>query len=249
MSKKILIPLPSHDFDPTETAVPWKILSSAGVEVIFATPDGQPGHCDDRMLNGTGLGPLTPVLAADKNGRTAYLEMAQSPEFNQPLHWNQIEVEKFDGIILPGGHAQGMREYLESKILQDAVVKFFESKKPVGAICHGVVLAARSKTAEGKSVLHGRKTTALLATQEYLAWSLTFAWLGRYYRTYQQTVESEVTAALASPRDFLKGPPPLFRDNIENLNRGFVVKDRTYVSARWPGDTHLFATAFLKALS
>lgn len=249
MSKKVLIPLPSHDFDPTETAVPWKILRSAGVEITFATPQGAQGFCDERMLNGTGLGLLTPVLAADKNGRTAYEGMSHSTEFKHPIRWNEIEIAQFDGIILPGGHAQGMREYLESSILQNIVAKFFELNKPVGAICHGVVLAARSKNSNNKSVLYGRNTTALLATQEYLAWALTCAWLGRYYRTYDQTVEAEVTAALASPNDFKMGPPPLFRDSSQNLQRGFVVEDGCYVSARWPGDAHLFANTFVKIIN
>lgn len=36
----ILIPLPNHDFDPTEAAVPWRMLTKAGHKVSFATPRG-----------------------------------------------------------------------------------------------------------------------------------------------------------------------------------------------------------------
>src|SRR5438045_8840077 len=51
----------------------------------------------------------------------------------------------FDALLLPGGHrARGMREYLESEILQRHVASFFDKEKPVAAICHGVLLAARS---------------------------------------------------------------------------------------------------------
>ena len=42
--KKILIVISNEDFDPTETAVPWKSLKKEGHEVIFATPNGQRGH-------------------------------------------------------------------------------------------------------------------------------------------------------------------------------------------------------------
>ena len=126
--------------------------------------------------------------------------------------------------------------------------KFFELKKPVGAICHGVVLASRSKKPDGRSVLFGRKTTALLASQEISAWLLTCIWLGNYYRTYPQTVESEVRSALASEKDFVKGPTPLLRDDLQKLSRGFVVQDGNYLSARWPGDSHLFGSKFLKML-
>lgn len=41
---KIIMPIPSHDFDPTEVAVSWKVLRDAGHQVFFATPDGLPGR-------------------------------------------------------------------------------------------------------------------------------------------------------------------------------------------------------------
>jgi protease I len=244
---KILIPIPKFDFDPSECAVPWKILSQHGVQVRFATPDGQMAKCDHRMLFGNGLGPLSSILAADANGKEAYSDLEKSVEFQSPITWNEIKVSQFDGIILPGGHAPGMKEYLESDILKRSVSQFFSLEKPVGAICHGVVLVARSKNGD-RSVLAGRKTTALLASQELLAWSLTCLWLGDYYRTYKQTVEVEVKENLNSPSDFLKGPIPLKRDNLDHLNYGFTVRDGNYLSARWPGDAHVFAMDYLKML-
>jgi len=39
----------------------------------------------------------------------------------------------FDGLLLPGGHrARGMRDFLESEILQRHVAHFFDEEKPVG---------------------------------------------------------------------------------------------------------------------
>jgi protease I len=248
MSKKILIPIPRKDFDPTEVAVPWKILSNHGHQIIFATPNGESALCDLVMLTGQGLGILAPILQADANGRAAYHEMIQSEAFKKPVNWEDLRVENYDGLILPGGHDKGMREYLESQVLQKLVVEFFEQKKPVGAICHGVVLAARSQSKDGKSILFGRKTTALLAQQELLAWGLTCLWMKDYYRTYPMTVESEVRACLATNGDFISGPAPLFRDSPENIKSGFVVIDGNYISARWPGDAHAFGHRFLELL-
>jgi protease I len=70
---------------------------------------------------------------------------------------------------------------------------------------------------------------------------LTCAWLGNYYRTHTTTVEDEVTAALASPRDFIRGSMTSRRDSPEHLDIGFTVRDGQYLSARWPGDAHRFA--------
>jgi protease I len=244
----ILMPLPSTDFDPTETAVPWQILRTAGHTVVFATPDAQPGRADPRMLSGAGLGPLAPMLRADANGRAAYAELEASREFRQPIAYEQIDTAALQGLLLPGGHAPGMRPYLESERLQGAVVEMFGAGKPVGAICHGVLLAARARHS-GRSVLCGRRTTGLTKLQELSAWALTCLWLGSYYRTYPQTVEDEVTGVLAQPGDFARGPLSLTRDSPQNLGAGFTVRDGTYLSARWPGDAHRFGHALAQLVS
>ncbi len=53
----VLMPLPATDFDPTEVAVTWQLLTAAGHSVVFATPSGQPGRADDIMVTGRGLDP------------------------------------------------------------------------------------------------------------------------------------------------------------------------------------------------
>jgi len=165
----VLIPIPSKDFDPTEVAVSWKVLKRLGHSVVFATPAGREGSADDIMLTGAGLDlwgflpGLRRLVAfgrmarANADARGAYAEMRHDPAFKAPLAWRQLGVDGFDGLMLPGGHrARGMREYLESNILQTLVAQFFEAGLPVAAICHGVLLAARSSAADGgRSVLFG----------------------------------------------------------------------------------------------
>jgi putative intracellular protease/amidase len=208
------------------------------------------------------------TLRANGAARAAYAELEQAPEFLQPLRHADIRAADFDGLLLPGGHAKGMRAYLESAALHERVAEFFDAGKPVAAVCHGVVLAARSTSKKtGKSVLHGRKTTALTWKLEKTAWTLTRFlarfWDPTYYRTYMETagqppgymsVQAEVTRALARPEDFVDVPadaPDAFakssglaRDSLTNDKPAFVVRDGNYVSARWPGDVHTFATTF-----
>jgi len=242
------MPLAARDFDPTETAVPWKVLTARGHTVNFATPDGLPGKADGRMLTGDGLGVAKSTLTADINGRRAYGEMVASRAFQRPQSYANISSQDFDALVLPGGHAPGMKQYLESRILQSLVAQTFREGKPVGAICHGVLLAARSKSADGRSVLFGKKTTALTKQQELSAWALTYLWLRDYYRTYPTTVQDEVTQALAQPSDFIAGPFSVVRDAPSRLQVGFTVRDGNYLSARWPGDAHRFASEFATVL-
>lgn len=247
---KVLMPLPAYDFDPSEAAITWQVLTTHGVDVHFATPVGAPAQADARMLHGTGLSVFRKILMARADAVAACLAMYETPLFQKPLPYKKVKEAGFDGLILPGGHAPGMRVYLEAPELQNLTSAFFAKKKPVGAICHGVVLAARAKRKDGKSVLYGRKTTALLKKQEMAAYNLTRLWLGTYYRTYPETtVQEEVTAALAAPQDFLTGTlPGVKRDSEKNLKPGFTVTDGNYISARWPGDAYNFALGFLKLL-
>jgi putative intracellular protease/amidase len=239
---KVAVPLPHRDFDPTEVSVPWGILTGAGIEVIFATSDGAEASADPIMIHGRGLGPLKFSMRADRNGRAAYQRLTDTGLLSKPLRYSDLKVEAFDGLMLPGGHAPGMREYLESKELQEFVARFFASGKPVGAICHGVVLAARS------GALKGRRTTSLPNWMEGLAWNLTRAWMGTYYRTYPESVQDEVTRLIGEPSLFERGPMGLGRDSAKRPDAGFFVRDGNYVSARWPGDSHRFGNEFLKLL-
>jgi putative intracellular protease/amidase len=283
---RVLIPLSARDFDPSEAAVSWRILTDAGHAVVFATPDGRAAQADPLMLSGEGLDAwgwipglkkirlLGLALRANGDARRDHAAMVRDPAFLRPLTWEAIRTEEFGGLLLPGGHwSRGMRTYLESAVLQRTVAAFFDAGKPVAAICHGVLLAARSVSpATGKSVLHGRKTTALTWQLERSVWNLMrFCgrfWDAGYYRTYPEqadepagyrSTQAEITRLLARPEDFLDVPRDapdrfrktsgLFRDTASDSRPAFVVRDGNYLSARWPGDVHAFASAFAGLLS
>ena len=246
---RILFPLPSRGFDPTESAIPYRALLDAGHEVVFATPDGRPSAADPRILSGRGFGPFRQWLRAKPHARELYTEMEASEAFRRPLPYADLDPDEFDGVVLTGGHAEDMKSYLESKPVQELVTAHMRANKPVGAICHGVLIPARAIDPEtGKSVLRGRKTTALTNIQELSAWAMTGLWLGSYYRTYKQTVQDEVTAALARPDDFEAGSFTAGREGPDKTDVGFVVRDGNYVSARYYVDAYRFAETFLTVL-
>jgi putative intracellular protease/amidase len=143
-----------------------------------------------------------------------------------------------------------MRQYLASEDLQRFVSSFWATGKPLGAICHGVLVLARTKDpATGKSVLAAARTTCLPKYMERTAYYLTAWKLGRYYRTYPAYVEDEVRGALNDPNQFERGPRTLSaRGTDADDAPAFVVEDGRYVSARWPGDAYLFAKKLLARL-
>ena len=288
---RVLMPLPAQDFDPTEVAISWQVLTEQGIKVEFASPDGRRAHADALMLSGAGLDPwsglpglaswsvLGRLLRARADAVAAYRRLETDTAFLHPHTWAGLRPQDYHGLLLPGGHAAGMRPYLESPCLQALVADFFDQRdvrgrhRPVAAICHGVVLAARARSSvHGQSVLYGRRTTALPWAMERSAWYLTrYGARGRdpdYYRTYREqpgepsayrSVESEVRRALAHSDDFVDVPGRtptawvktcgLFRDRSDNAAPAWVVRDGDYVSARWPGDAHTFASTFAALLS
>jgi putative intracellular protease/amidase len=281
---KVLIPIPERDFDPTEVAVSWKVLTGFGHSVQFATPGGAPGVADEMMISGEGLDlwgwipglrkavVVGRLLRADAAGRLADREMVTSPEFTRPLRWDKVDLGAVDGLLLPGGHrARGMRQYLESEHLQAIVVDAFRNEMPVAAVCHGVLLAARSiDPGTGRSALFGRKTTALTWTLEKRGVDVGRVvrfWDRGYYRTYPDppgqargfmSVQAEVTRALASPEDFVDVKPDdpdarrkndgRHRDSLDDERPAHVFRDGKYLSARWPGDVHTFGKRFATLL-
>ncbi len=58
MPREILIPLPDRDFDVTEVAVPWKLLTEAGLRVVFATEEGATPAADPLLIHGVVFGRL-----------------------------------------------------------------------------------------------------------------------------------------------------------------------------------------------
>jgi putative intracellular protease/amidase len=237
---RVLMPLPDRDFDVTEVAVPWRILRDAGHDVVFATE--RPGTipaADPRLLTGVIFG----QLGAAPEPKGYYAELTRDAAFTATLGWAELDPDEFDGLLLPGGHAPGMRQYLASPVLQRQVARFWATGRPVAAICHGVLVLARTADpATGRSVLAERRTTCLPKYMERSAY-LGTAWrLGRYYRTYPAYVEDEVRGALNDPASqFQRGPRVLTRrGTATNDSAAFVVQDANYLSARWPGDAYLF---------
>lgn len=230
MAKNALIPIPDRDFDPTEVSIPWKYFVNNGIKVTFSTEKGKVGEADTLMLKGILFG----ILRAKPEAIAAYRELKHDEAFRNPIPYDLIDPSAYDLLLLPGGHAKGMRQYLESRVLQGKVLEFMKTGVLIGAICHGPLVLARTidpKT--GKSVLYGRKVTALPKILEKLAYYLTFWKLGTYFRTYPKYVQDEIVEVLKSRKDFTTGG--------WNVWRSLVVEDGNLITARWPGDVHAFA--------
>lgn len=234
--KHILIPIPDKDFDLTEVAVPWKLFKNKGYKITFATENGNIGQVDPLLIKGVIFG----QLGAKPEAIQFFRELEKSDEFKKPIKYEEIKSEDFDLLHLPGGHAKGMRQYLESKTLQLKVIEFYKSNKTIGSICHGGIVLARSINPEtGKSIIYNNKLTALTKFLESIAYYLTFWKHGDYYRTYPEYVQDEIKSNLIEKSNFKTGFP----------FKPMVVEDGNLITARWPLDVYLYTETLIKKLN
>ncbi|MFD1657147.1 type 1 glutamine amidotransferase domain-containing protein [Streptomyces caeni] len=166
-------------------------------------------------------------LGAEPEPRRYYEQLTAAPEFSATVSWDSPDVTGFDGLLLPGGHAPGMRQYLGSAALQRQVARFWGLERSVGAICHGVLVLARTRDAgTGCSVLAGHRTTCLPKCMERTAYLATAWRLGRCCRTCPAYVEDEVRSALTDP-------DALFERGPRELSPG-AAPPRTTGTRSWP---------------
>lgn len=247
----IIIALPQAGFDPTECVAPWLVLSQAGYDVCFATPNGKPSIADSRMIT-KGFGPLSPLLMTHPYILKEYHKMVETERYKNPTPYDKLNVDNYRGMVIPGGHGAEMQDMLHSKALQKVIADFFKKNKPIGALCTGVLALARSKQLDNpkRSVLYGKKTTAVTKLMELAGWGVTYPWLKNYFKPNKDTVQDEIIQNLQNKDDFLTGPFPIYpmRYSSKAWNRQFVVRDGNYISARWPGDAYRFSCEFLSML-
>jgi putative intracellular protease/amidase len=230
------MPLPDFDFDPTESSIPWQACTAHGWRVTISTESGNIPQADSYKLKG----PLPGLLSAGSKAKIAYQHMTQDPSFQHPIPYAEIEPNQFEAILLPGGDGLRMKQYLESSVLQFKVLQFWLQGKLIGAICHGVLVLARTINPEtGHSMLYGHKVTALPKSLDRLAYLLDSLLAKHGYIMYSSCVADEVRACLERDEDFSKG---------HGILTPYVVSDGNLISSRWYMDAELFAEYFTAEL-
>ena len=133
----------------TELAAPYYILTEAGYEVVFASPDGGEAPIDllsmkvpftteytERFLN-------DPVaLFAAKNTRKV----------------RNIDYNTFDAVFFPGGYGLLWDLASDSYIIK-LIKDFYESNRPIAMVCHAPAILRDVKLSNGKFLVEGKNLT------------------------------------------------------------------------------------------
>ncbi len=100
--------------------------------------------------------------------------MLEDPAFAAPLKWGDVVADEYDALLLVGGHAQGMKRFLESPVVHGIAAHFWDARRPVGAVCHGVLVLSRARSpSTGRALLAGTVTTTVPSFMESQAYLIT----------------------------------------------------------------------------
>jgi len=230
------MPLPDRGFDPTEASIPWKACVTQGWKVTISTEHGSIAEADLYKLKG----PLPGLMSAGANAQAAYQEMTKDSSYLKPIPYNEIKAEAYQALLLPGGDALGMRQYLDNQELRSKVFQFWQQGKLIGAMCHGVLVLARTIDPQtGRSVLYGHKVTAPPKTLDRFAFQFDNWLLKRGYIMYSSCAADEVRACLEHAEDLASGPGFL---------TPYAISDGNLVTSRWYHDAEVFADRFTSEL-
>jgi len=170
MSKKILL-ITGDAVEALEIFYPYFRVMEEGYEAVIASPTKK----------------VLKTVVHDFIGWDTYTEI---PGYQLESHTSFAEVDptEYDALIIPGGRAP---EYIRlDKDIPRIVSHFFDAKKPVGVICHGVLVLHALKN---NTYFEGRTMTA------YTACSLDVEGLGAVYTKNTLHVDGNIVSGHAWP--------------------------------------------------
>src|SRR5512146_3552934 len=133
--KKILMIVGDYVED-YEAMVPFQALQMMGHTVHAVCPGKKSGEAVRTAIH-------------DLEGDQTYSEK-RGHNFALNASFEQVNVESYDALVLPGGRAP---EYLRmNENVLKAIRHFFDAGKPVAALCHGAQLLTAAGVAKGRSI-------------------------------------------------------------------------------------------------
>ncbi|MEO3408146.1 type 1 glutamine amidotransferase domain-containing protein [Mucilaginibacter sp. CAU 1740] len=162
MSKKILLVLTSHaQFGNTgkptgyylpEASVSAKIISDAGYEIDFVSPQGGPA-------------PFVTGNEADPADEWFLNDSEIQHKVNHTLKPAEVDANQYSAIYYIGGHGT-VWDFKDNAELQDITRKIWENNGVVAGVCHGPIGLINVKLSNGKYLVDGKKIASFSNAEE-----------------------------------------------------------------------------------
>ncbi len=157
---RVLIVLTSHDrlgdtgkptgFWLEEFAAPYYVLKDAGAELTLASPKGgQPP-----------LDPKSDAPDAQSADTRRFKTDAEAQELLANTHrLDTVAMADFDAVFFPGGHGP-LWDLAEDPAARALIESAIAAGKPVAAVCHAPAIFRHAETADGSSLIAGKRSPA-----------------------------------------------------------------------------------------
>lgn len=131
-----------------ELLTPYRALTGAGHDVVFATPGGVSPQADAGSLRDGDADAIAAV-----------------PGLASPLILADVDAADYDAVYYPGGHGpmQDLAVDADSAALISATVS---AGRPLAAVCHGLAALLPARAADGSPLVAGRRLTGFTDEEE-----------------------------------------------------------------------------------
>ena len=138
-----------------EFAAPYFVFRDAGVELTLASPKGGQPPIDPKSDLPENQ---TPAMARFKQDQAAQKDLAQT------VRLADMRAEDFDTIFYVGGHGP-MWDLVDNPDSIALIEAFYNSGKPVAAVCHSPAVFHRV-TYKGAPLVKGKRVTGFINGEE-----------------------------------------------------------------------------------
>ncbi|WP_295763987.1 type 1 glutamine amidotransferase domain-containing protein [Undibacterium sp.] len=162
----LLMVLTSHDklgntgektgFWLEEFAAPYYVFKDAGVTITLASPLGGQPPLDPKSDD---PGAQTAATVRFKADAAAIAVLANTQKLSA------VAAADFDAVFYPGGHGP-LWDLAEDSSSIALIESMLAAGKPVAAVCHAPAVLRHPKSADGKSVVDGKRVTGFTNTEE-----------------------------------------------------------------------------------
>ncbi len=166
----------------TELAAPYYILTEAGYEVVFASPEG--GEAPIDLLS------MKTPFTTDYTDRFLNDPVAMfAAKHTRKLR--NIDYSTYDALFIPGGYGL-LTDLSSDQHLIKMIKDFYEDKRPVAMVCHAPAILRDVKLSNGKFLVEGVNLTgfkdaedAEIELDKHLLFSLEqdLKWRGANYKS------------------------------------------------------------------
>lgn len=162
MKKKILFVVTSHSelgntgrktgYYLAEVSHPWKVLTDAGYEIDFVSPEG-------------GTPPVDGFDLSDPVNKLFWENKAYRKKINHTMPPKEIVPEQYAAIFYAGGHGT-MWDFPENKTLASIAQHIYEKDGIVAAVCHGPSGLINIRLGSGEYLIKDKKVSGFSNAEE-----------------------------------------------------------------------------------